>query len=114
MSTSHPPEHYTNVVHEASVDGGWSGQLRIVVGNGISNEPLVFVEVALTRAVPANIHDVLDETREQIAADEATTAVFYSISNCQDGLRGISFGNFLIKQVVDDLKKELPGHRRPA
>ncbi|MET0172498.1 MAG: malonyl-CoA decarboxylase [Agrobacterium vaccinii] len=75
----------------------------------LADEPLVFVEVALTRAVPANIHDVLDETREQIAADEATTAVFYSISNCQDGLRGISFGNFLIKQVVDDLKKELPG-----
>ena len=41
--------------------------------------------------------------------DEATTAVFYSISNCQEGLRGISFGNFLIKQVVDDLRKDLPG-----
>ncbi|MCI9867533.1 malonyl-CoA decarboxylase [Rhizobium skierniewicense] len=73
------------------------------------DEPLVFVEVALTRSVPRAIADVLDEGREHIRADEATTAVFYSISNCQDGLRGISFGNFLIKQVVDDLRKDLPG-----
>ncbi|OWO92561.1 MCD, Malonyl-CoA decarboxylase MCD [Rhizobium esperanzae] len=75
----------------------------------LADEPLVFVEVALTRSVPKAIADVLDEGREQINADEATTAVFYSISNCQDGLRGISFGNFLIKQVVEDLRKDLPG-----
>lgn len=75
----------------------------------LADEPLVFVEVALTRSVPKAIADVLDEEREQINADEATTAVFYSISNCQDGLRGISFGNFLIKQVVEDLRKDLPG-----
>ncbi|TXR49633.1 malonyl-CoA decarboxylase [Phyllobacterium endophyticum] len=75
----------------------------------LADEPLVFVEVALTRSVPSAIADVLDEAREQINADEATTAVFYSISNCQDGLRGISFGNFLIKQVVDDLRRDLPG-----
>jgi malonyl-CoA decarboxylase len=75
----------------------------------LADEPLVFVEVALTRSVPNTIADVLDEGREQINADEATTAVFYSISNCQDGLRGISFGNFLIKQVVEDLRRDLPG-----
>ncbi|MGG7576594.1 malonyl-CoA decarboxylase [Rhizobium sp. Nf11,1] len=75
----------------------------------LADEPLVFVEVALTRSVPKAIADVLDEGREQINADEATTAVFYSISNCQDGLRGISFGNFLIKQVVEDLRRDLPG-----
>ena len=75
----------------------------------LADEPLVFVEVALTRSVPSAIADVLDEGREQINADEATTAVFYSISNCQDGLRGISFGNFLIKQVVEDLRRDLPG-----
>ncbi len=75
----------------------------------LADEPLVFVEVALTRSVPSAIADVLDEGREQISPDEATTAVFYSISNCQDGLRGISFGNFLIKQVVDDLRRDLPG-----
>ncbi|EJC71669.1 Malonyl-CoA decarboxylase (MCD) [Rhizobium leguminosarum bv. trifolii WSM2012] len=75
----------------------------------LADEPLVFVEVALTRSVPSGIADVLDEGRDQINPDEATTAVFYSISNCQDGLRGISFGNFLIKQVVDDLRRDLPG-----
>ncbi len=74
----------------------------------LTDEPLVFVEVALTRWMPSAIGEVLDEGREQINADEATTAVFYSISNCQDGLRGISFGNFLIKQVVEDLRKDLP------
>ena len=75
----------------------------------LADEPLVFVEVALTRSVPSAIADVLDEGREHFNPDEATTAVFYSISNCQDGLRGISFGNFLIKQVVDDLRRDLPG-----
>ncbi|TIO08760.1 malonyl-CoA decarboxylase [Mesorhizobium sp.] len=72
------------------------------------DEPLIFVEVALTRSTPAAIADVLREDRAAIAAAEATTAVFYSISNCQQGLRGISFGNFLIKQVVEDLRRELP------
>jgi malonyl-CoA decarboxylase len=72
------------------------------------DDPLIFVEVALTRTIPATISDVLRGDRAPIRADEATTAVFYSISNCQQGLRGISFGNFLIKQVVEDLRRELP------
>jgi malonyl-CoA decarboxylase len=72
------------------------------------DEPLIFVEVALTREIPASIADVLREDRAPIRAEDATTAVFYSISNCQEGLRGISFGNFLIKQVVEDLRRELP------
>lgn len=73
------------------------------------DEPLVFVEVALTRAIPADIDSILTAKRVPIAADAATTAVFYSISNCQRGLARISFGNFLIKQVVEELKRELPG-----
>lgn len=73
------------------------------------DEPLIFVEVALTRETPSGIADVLDERHEALPASAATTAVFYSISNCQEGLRGISFGNFLIKQVAEDLKRELPG-----
>ncbi|MGX1787334.1 malonyl-CoA decarboxylase [Bosea sp. NPDC055332] len=73
------------------------------------DEPLIFVEVALTRESPSRIVDVLSEAREVLPASSATTAVFYSISNCQEGLRGISFGNFLIKQVAEDLKRELPG-----
>ena len=71
-------------------------------------EPLVFTEVALVRGVPSNVQRVLDEGREAIAAEEADTAVFYSISNCQKGLAGVSFGNLLIKQVVADLARELP------
>lgn len=72
------------------------------------DEPLIFVEVALTRESPAAIAPLLDLTRAPIPATDATTAVFYSISNTQKGLGGISFGNFLIKQVVEDIKRELP------
>jgi malonyl-CoA decarboxylase len=72
------------------------------------DEPLIFVEVALTREIPAAIAPLLAANREVVPAAEATTAVFYSISNCQVGLRGISFGNFLIKQVAYELKKTLP------
>lgn len=72
------------------------------------DEPLIFVEVALTKAIPGAIGPLLDKSRRAIAACEATTAVFYSISNTQKGLAGVSFGNFLIKQVVEDLARELP------
>ena len=75
------------------------------------DEPLIFVEVALTREIPDSIQSLLAEEREVLPAGEATTAVFYSISNCQLGLRGVSFGNFLIKQVVEELSRELPGLR---
>ncbi|SIQ57982.1 malonyl-CoA decarboxylase [Bosea sp. TND4EK4] len=75
----------------------------------MGDEPLVFVEVALTKAMPDAIAPLLDLTREALPAGKATTAVFYSISNCQAGLKGVSFGNFLIKQVVEELKRELPG-----
>jgi malonyl-CoA decarboxylase len=71
-------------------------------------EPLIFVQVALTGKIPGSIHEVLAEDREPITAEQANTAVFYSISNCQHGLRGVSFGNFLIKQVVSDLAETLP------
>ena len=72
------------------------------------NEPLIFVEVALTKDIPGAIGPLLDKSRRAIAAREATTAVFYSISNTQKGLAGVTFGNFLIKQVVQDLARELP------
>ena len=72
------------------------------------DEPLIFVEVALTRDSPAAIAPLLEIGRTPIAAADATTAVFYSISNTQRGLAGISFGNFLIKQVVEDIQRELP------
>jgi len=74
----------------------------------LPDEPLIFVEVALTQDIPAKIDDILRKDRKPLRAVDATTAVFYSISNCQVGLRGVSFGNFLIKQVVEDLRRELP------
>lgn len=73
------------------------------------DEPLIFVEVALMSDIPVSIQAVLNEKRKGGPTEAApTTAVFYSISNCQDGLRGISFGNFLIKQVVEELVREQP------
>ncbi|TDI59049.1 MAG: MCD, Malonyl-CoA decarboxylase MCD [Alphaproteobacteria bacterium] len=75
----------------------------------LTDDPLIFVEVALTAETPDNISAILSADREPADAKNASTAVFYSISNCQEGLRGISFGNFLIKQVIEDLRRELPG-----
>lgn len=72
------------------------------------DEPLIFVEVALTAEKPAAIEPILAEKRDILPAEGAEAAVFYSISNCQRGLAGISFGNFLIKQVVEELRRELP------
>ena len=73
------------------------------------DEPLIFVEVALTKGVPGSVQDLLKEERETLTEEDADTAVFYSISNCQAGLASISFGNSLIKQVAADLSLELPG-----
>lgn len=72
------------------------------------DEPLIFVEVALTETIPDAIAPLLAEDRQPVPIERARTAVFYSISNCQRGLGGISFGNFLIKQVVEELRRELP------
>ncbi len=72
------------------------------------DEPLIFVEVALTKGVPGSIQNLLAESRDKIEAEAADTAVFYSISNCQEGLANISFGNSLIKQVAADLSVETP------
>jgi malonyl-CoA decarboxylase len=72
------------------------------------DEPLIFVEVALTREIPPAIAPILTLQREPIAPDKATTAVFYSISNCQRGLAGVSFGHFLIKQVAEEIVRETP------
>ena len=72
-------------------------------------EPLIFVEVALTKGIANSVQKLLSEDRTPMTAADADTAVFYSISNCQAGLAGISFGNFLIKQVAADLSAELGG-----
>ena len=70
------------------------------------DEPLIFVEVALTREIPSAIAPILTVQRDVIGAEKATTAAFYSISNCQRGLTGVSFGHFLIKQVVEEIARE--------
>jgi malonyl-CoA decarboxylase len=70
------------------------------------DEPLIFVEVALTKGIANSVQKILSDTREELSTDEIDTAVFYSISNCQKGLAGITFGNSLIKQVAADLSTQ--------
>jgi malonyl-CoA decarboxylase len=72
------------------------------------DEPLIFVEVALLNAMPGAISTILSPGRAHIEPRKASHAIFYSISNCQNGLRGIPFGNFLIKRVAGLLREELP------
>jgi malonyl-CoA decarboxylase len=84
----------------------------------LEDEPLIFVEVALVKGMAGNIQELLadpDDENQQAAKTNGNgngngfdTAIFYSISNCQEGLKGISFGNFLIKQVVLELRSEFP------
>ncbi|MFZ9562162.1 MAG: malonyl-CoA decarboxylase domain-containing protein, partial [Burkholderiales bacterium] len=74
----------------------------------LADDPLIFVEVALTHDIPDAIAPLLADGRLPINPRTARTAVFYSISNCQRGLRGVSFGNFLIKQVAAELKRDFP------
>jgi malonyl-CoA decarboxylase len=71
------------------------------------DEPLIFVEVALTREIPGAIAPILADKRDPVEVQRATTAVFYSITNCQRGLAGVTFGHFLIKQVVEEVSREL-------
>ncbi len=72
------------------------------------DELLIFVEVALCKGIPASAQEILARDRNFLSESEADTAVFYSISSCQQGLGGISSGNSLIKQVVEGLSRDLP------
>ncbi|MEM7507963.1 MAG: malonyl-CoA decarboxylase [Pseudomonadota bacterium] len=102
-------------VHEIS---GWEDLRRRVAAPdrrlyaffhpALRDEPLIFVEIALTDTIPQAIDPILAEEREALEPSAAATAAFYSISNCQPGLRGVSFGNFLIKQVVEELHRDYP------
>lgn len=71
-------------------------------------EPLIFVEVALVEDLADNVQKLLDENAPVADAGRANAAIFYSISNTQAGLRGVSFGNFLLKRVVEDLQRDFP------
>ena len=79
----------------------------------LADEPLIFVEVALTKEIPNSINSILqDRDVKDNEVAEYKTATFYSISNCQPGLKNISFGNFLIKQVVQELQVEFPSIKK--
>jgi malonyl-CoA decarboxylase len=101
-------------VHE--IDGWDDLRLRLAADRrcfgffhpAMPDEPLIFVEVALLSGMADAIQPLIATDRTIGEPQAADTAIFYSISNCQDGLRGISFGNFLIKQVVSELQAELP------
>lgn len=74
----------------------------------LPDEPIIFIEVALTRSLSDSVQELLDTDSPVLDAETAEWAIFYSITNCQQGLRGVPFGSFLIKQVVEDLSTELP------
>ncbi|GGE99382.1 decarboxylase [Aliidongia dinghuensis] len=106
-------------VHEIK---GWSDLRRRLAPDrrcfaffhpALAEEPLIFVEVALVNGLSQAIQPLLEQGNIQVPK-APDTAIFYSISNCQKGLRGISFGNFLIKQVVEELKAETPSLTRFA
>jgi malonyl-CoA decarboxylase len=80
----------------------------------LPDEPLIFIEVALTRGMSATVSALLDPGATVDDPARADTATFYSITNCQEGLRGISFGNLLIKQVADEIGRQLPRVQRYA
>jgi malonyl-CoA decarboxylase len=74
----------------------------------LPDEPIIFIEVALTRGMSDNVQALLDPDSPVLDAEAAEWAIFYSITNCQQGLRGVPFGSFLIKRVVEDLSAEFP------
>lgn len=76
--------------------------------HALPDEPIIFIEVALTKGIGGQVQPLLDPDSAVFDPDAADCAMFYSITNCQEGLRGVSFGNLLIKQVVEHLRRELP------
>ena len=101
-------------VHEIS---GWNDlQKRVSAGRrcfaffhpALPKEPIIFVQVALVAGLSSSVDDIIRNDEAPVAEADADTAIFYSISNCQLGLRGIAFGDLLIKQVVEQLNQELP------
>ncbi len=80
----------------------------------LPDEPLIFIEVALTRGMSGKVQTLLDPLAPVTDPSQADHAMFYSITNCQEGLRGVAFGSFLIKQVVEDLRGVFPRLRRFA
>ncbi len=115
-----PAEMLEKLMRYEAVHGmaGWSElreriapQDRLIFGffhPRLGNEPLIFIEVALMKQMPSDIASILEPDAPPLDPASVRTAVFYSISNCQKGLRGIPLGSFLIKQVVEELKRGFP------
>ncbi len=80
----------------------------------LPNEPIIFIEAALTQGMSATVQPLLDPDAPVLSPESADCAMFYSITNCQDGLRGVPLGSFLIKQVAEDLGREFPRLRKFA
>lgn len=80
----------------------------------LPDEPIIFIEVALTRGMSEKVQPLIDPGAPVLPPESADCAMFYSITNCQEGLRGVPFGSFLIKQVVEDLGREFPRIRKFA
>jgi malonyl-CoA decarboxylase len=80
----------------------------------LPEEPIIFIEAALTRGISEKVQPLLDPDSPVMSPDSADSAMFYSITNCQEGLRGVPFGSFLIKRVVEDLGQEFPRIRKFA
>jgi malonyl-CoA decarboxylase len=80
----------------------------------LPDEPIIFIEAALTRGMSEKVQPLLNPESPVLPPESADCAMFYSITNCQEGLRGVPFGSFLIKQVVEDISRELPRIRKFA
>lgn len=80
----------------------------------LADEPIIFMETALTRSMSDNLQALFDPDLPVLDPNDAEWAIFYAITNCQDGLRGVPFGSFLVKQVAEDLGKKLPHIKRFA
>jgi malonyl-CoA decarboxylase len=119
VSWRSPAQLLEQIIHHEAVHeiDGWDDLRRRLLPDRrcfaffhpqLPEEPLIFVEVALLPDMAAAIGPLIDKKASALPPDQFKTAVFYSISNCQPGLRGVSLGNFLIKRVADELKAELP------
>ena len=109
--------HAAPAVHAVGSLHGWHDLRRRLAADrrcygffhpSLPDEPLIFVEVALVPEMPAAVAPLIDKTSRSADPDTYKVATFYSISNCQPGLKGVSLGNFLIKRVADELKREVP------
>ena len=103
--TVHPIENWGDIKRRLQSDR----QIFAFFHPALPDDPLIFVEVALVKGISDSVQDLLDEDKPQLPAEEVDTAIFFSINSAQAGLGGINLGNFLIRQVVDELQDEFPG-----